>query len=64
MPLNMNANTRDVRIRNAQPLITPWVLAEEWPLSDAQAETIANARQTIEDILAGKDKRILAIIGP
>ena len=60
----MNANTRDVRIRNAQPLITPWVLAEEWPLSDAQAETIANARQTIEDILAGKDKRILAIIGP
>lgn len=60
----MNANTRDVRIRNAQPLITPWVLAEEQPLSDSQAETIANARQTIEDILAGKDKRILAIVGP
>lgn len=60
----MNANTRDVRIRNAQPLITPWVLAEEQPLADAQAETIANARQTIEDILSGKDKRILAIVGP
>ncbi|MEH6590402.1 MAG: 3-deoxy-7-phosphoheptulonate synthase [Halioglobus sp.] len=60
----MNQNTDDVRIRKAQPLITPWVLAEELPLSTAQAQSVAQARRTIEDILAGKDPRILAIVGP
>ena len=60
----MSKNTDDVRIRKAQPLITPWVLAEELPLEDQQAQTIASARQTIENILAGRDKRVLAIVGP
>ncbi len=60
----MSENTNDVRIRQAQPLITPWVLAEELPVEASQANTIASARKTIENILAGKDKRILAIVGP
>jgi 3-deoxy-7-phosphoheptulonate synthase len=54
----------DVRIGNAQPLITPWVLAEELPLSDLQAQEIADARRQIEDVLSGKDSRVLAIVGP
>jgi len=60
----MSENTDDLRIRQAQPLITPWVLAEELPLGQAQAETIGAARRTIENILAGKDQRMLAIVGP
>jgi 3-deoxy-7-phosphoheptulonate synthase len=60
----MTQNTDDVRIRKAQPLITPWVLAEELPLPDAQAQSIAQSRRTIEDILAGRDPRILTIVGP
>jgi 3-deoxy-7-phosphoheptulonate synthase len=60
----MIQNTDDVRIRKAQPLITPWVLAEELPLSAPQAESIAQSRRTIEDILAGRDPRILTIVGP
>jgi 3-deoxy-7-phosphoheptulonate synthase len=60
----MSNPTDDVRIGNAQPLITPWVLAEELPLSDLQAQKIADARRQIEDVLSGKDSRVLAIVGP
>ncbi|QIB65423.1 3-deoxy-7-phosphoheptulonate synthase [Kineobactrum salinum] len=56
--------TDDIRIHRAQPLITPWVLAEELPLTRAQAGTIATARRSIEAILSGTDPRLLAIVGP
>ena len=54
----------DTRIRQAQPLITPWVLADEQPLSDIQAETVTTARSQIEAVLCGKDPRLLVIVGP
>jgi 3-deoxy-7-phosphoheptulonate synthase len=60
----MSDRTDDVRIRKAQPLITPWVLAEELPLEETEATFISGSRRTIEDILAGRDKRVLAIVGP
>ncbi len=60
----MSENTDDIRIGRAQPLITPWILAEELPLTEDHAATIANARRAIEDILAGRDKRVLAVVGP
>ena len=54
----------DVRIGNAQPLITPWVLAEELPLPEPQAQFIADARHIIENVLSGRDQRLLVIVGP
>ena len=60
----MTENTNDVRICNAQPLITPWVLAEELPLSEKGAAMIARARRSVEAILRGEDQRVLAIVGP
>jgi 3-deoxy-7-phosphoheptulonate synthase len=60
----MTRSTDDVRIQQARPLITPWVLAEELPLPDALAAQIAGQRQAIEAILAGKDPRLLVITGP
>jgi 3-deoxy-7-phosphoheptulonate synthase len=60
----MNKTTDDVRIDRAQPLITPWVLAEELPLPAASGQAIAEARSTIEAILSGEDRRLLAIVGP
>ncbi|EED31803.1 3-deoxy-7-phosphoheptulonate synthase [gamma proteobacterium NOR5-3] len=54
----------DTRIRQAQPLITPWVLADEQPLSDTQAATVSAARRQIEDLLSGQDPRLLVIVGP
>ena len=56
--------TDDVRIHGAQPLITPWVLAEELPLADAQRRGIARARRDIEAVLGGEDPRLLVIVGP
>lgn len=63
-PAAVETATDDVRIHRAQPLITPWVLAEELPLSRPQAQTIAAARHSIEAILTGADPRVLAIVGP
>ena len=60
----MSQNTDDIRIGRAQPLITPWILAEELPLSDEHAATVASSRRSIENILSGKDKRVLAVVGP
>ena len=56
--------TDDVRIHGAQPLITPWVLAEELPLPDVQRHNIARARREIEAVLRGQDRRLLVIVGP
>lgn len=60
----MSESTDDIRILKVRPLITPWVLAEELPLEKREAESIASARRTIEDILHDRDKRMLAIVGP
>jgi 3-deoxy-7-phosphoheptulonate synthase len=60
----MSSSTDDIRIHQAQPLITPWVLAEELPLTTDAAATISSSRRTIEAILAGDDPRVLAIVGP
>jgi 3-deoxy-7-phosphoheptulonate synthase len=60
----MTEATDDIRIRRAQPLITPWILQEELPLGEGEALAIAGARRTIAAILAGADPRVLAIVGP
>ncbi|MCZ6831591.1 MAG: 3-deoxy-7-phosphoheptulonate synthase [Gammaproteobacteria bacterium] len=60
----MKPSTDDVRITKSQPLITPAVLAEELPLPAGAAQYIQQSRKTIEDILAGRDPRMLAIVGP
>jgi 3-deoxy-7-phosphoheptulonate synthase len=60
----MTTDTDDLRIGEAQPLITPWVLAEELPLPPPHGRQIAAARRAIEAILAGSDRRVLAIVGP
>lgn len=54
----------DIRISQARPLITPWVLAEELPLPGPLAEKIVHHRRAIASILRGDDPRLLAIIGP
>ena len=60
----MSNNTDDIRIGNARPLITPWVLADELPMGEAAATTVTDGRRTIERILAGSDSRVVAIVGP
>ena len=60
----MSDSTDDLRIGKAQPLITPWILAEQLPLPATSAAFIAAARRTVESVLSGQDARVLAIVGP
>lgn len=46
------------------PLLSPSKLIEEFPLLEEQRAFIGSARKTVENILKGKDKRFLLIVGP
>ena len=59
MKLTENLNVVDVL-----PLIPPITLRKLLPLSDNASETVTNARKEIQQILTGKDKRLLVIVGP
>jgi 3-deoxy-7-phosphoheptulonate synthase len=56
--------TSDLRIRAIRPLVSPAALAEELPLDDAGADFVAQSRRTVEAILAGRDDRLLVLVGP
>lgn len=60
----MHQPTSDLRIRAQKPLIAPAVLEEELPVSDASAELVARTRREIAALLAGKDDRLLVVVGP
>jgi len=54
----------DLNVANTETLITPEALKKEMPLSDNAAETVANSRQAIYDIMDGKDHRLFVVVGP
>ncbi len=56
--------TQDLRIKSIKPLISPALLIEELPLPDALGMQIRRDRQTVADIIHGRDKRLLVIVGP
>jgi 3-deoxy-7-phosphoheptulonate synthase len=54
----------DLRIRSVEPLYTPAHLKELLPVPEAVAATVAESRRQISEIIAGRDNRFLAIVGP
>jgi len=54
----------DINIESIQTLITPAQLKAEMPLSAGAQATVLAGRQTVRDILDGKDKRLFVVIGP
>lgn len=60
----MHLQTTDLRIRSTKPLVAPAVLEEELPLKDPQAKAIAGWRAEVEDIISGKDDRLVVVLGP
>lgn len=56
--------TNDINIKNFGPLIPPVKLKELFPMTENANKTVVTGRQVIKDIIAGKDKRMLAIVGP
>ncbi|MDR3476898.1 MAG: 3-deoxy-7-phosphoheptulonate synthase [Gammaproteobacteria bacterium] len=60
----MNKLTDDLRIDSLQALITPIALINSLPLSPHKALQIQEARETAANIIQGKDKRLLVVMGP
>ena len=56
--------TNNLRIASELPLVSPAELAREIPMSDTAARTVAQGRESVSDILSGRDGRLLAIVGP
>jgi len=63
-PLPTSPHTDNVRIASARPLLTPWVLKEELPLAETQAQAIAGWRSHIADALVGDAPQLVVIVGP
>ncbi len=57
-------STRDVNIRSFAPLVPPVELQRRLPISDTLADHVVQSRNTIVDILEGRDERMMLIIGP
>ncbi|MCM2273559.1 MAG: 3-deoxy-7-phosphoheptulonate synthase [Candidatus Didemnitutus sp.] len=60
----MRQPTSDLRIRTARPLLSPAILEEDLPLAEAGAALVHRARREVADILAGRDDRLVAVVGP
>jgi 3-deoxy-7-phosphoheptulonate synthase len=60
----MKTNTDDLRIASLGPLIPPAILMEDVPVEDQAADCIDASRKVSADIIAGRDDRLLVIVGP
>ena len=54
----------DLNIDDYQVVITPTELKKELPLPESVRDLVAQSRQTVKDILDGKDDRLFVVVGP
>ena len=64
MNTTMLYRTDDLRIKWTKVVLPPVFLEEELPESENASSTVFHARQQISEILAGKDKRLVVVVGP
>ena len=60
----MNSPTSDLRIRAIRPLPPPAIFEQAFPLGEAGALRIFQARREISSIMSGADGRLLVVVGP
>ncbi|MEM7293672.1 MAG: 3-deoxy-7-phosphoheptulonate synthase [Pseudomonadota bacterium] len=60
----MIQSTADIRIRTTRPLLSPAILADELPITDAKAARIRQHRTAIARCVHGEDSRLLVVVGP
>ncbi len=59
-----STRTDDLRIAAVRPLITPALLQEWLPATEAATALVGHSRQAIARILQGADERLLVVVGP
>lgn len=57
-------STDDLRMKNIQLVLPPIAVREKYPLTDKAKETVIKARADLENILDGKDDRLVVVVGP
>ena len=57
-------STEDLRVEGYQPLMTPIALTKEFPITETVSSTVIKGRESIQNILAGEDRRMMVIAGP
>ncbi|WP_250001492.1 3-deoxy-7-phosphoheptulonate synthase [Actinoplanes sp. M2I2] len=55
---------RDQRIEAVVPLMSPALLHHELPLTSESHDTVLAGRRQVEDVLNGRDPRLLVVVGP
>jgi 3-deoxy-7-phosphoheptulonate synthase len=55
---------RDQRIERVVPLMSPALLHHELPLTSDLHDTVLAGRAQVENVLNGRDKRLLVVVGP
>jgi len=60
----MARRTDDLRVLEVRPLLPAAILHEEIPLTEYASEVVAKTRLDIEESLAGRDPRLVVVVGP
>ncbi len=56
--------TSNVHVIDTTPLLSPDALKAELPITDDAAECVYRGREQVRDVLHGRDRRVLVIVGP
>ncbi|MFI5396655.1 MAG: 3-deoxy-7-phosphoheptulonate synthase [Candidatus Binatia bacterium] len=56
--------TQNLHVVKTEPLVPPSALKRDFPASGAIYEVVVRARAAVRDIINGKDRRLLAVVGP
>jgi 3-deoxy-7-phosphoheptulonate synthase len=56
--------TSNLRIRSLQPIIAPTDLKQVFPITEHAADFVTRSREQITDIIRGRDRRLMAVVGP
>ncbi len=59
-----SAKVSDLNVRGFEPLIAPHTVAAKMPPTREALQTVMQTRETIRAALAGKDSRLVVIVGP
>ncbi len=60
----MTQSNENINVISQEILISPAMLKEEVPITDAALATVEQGRQTVRNILDRKDHRLMVVIGP
>ncbi len=60
----MGSRIHNTNIESEAVITSPMALSEQLPISDKACENVLEGRATVNNILYGKDKRLMVIVGP